>query len=524
MLKRIVSFLLTFVLIFTIATGLEINAGALSWYNDFTYEILYGYAYISGYSGNDSNVTIPSSINGTKVVGIEQYAFDENDYVNKVTIPSTVINIEEYAFYYCDNLKEVYIMNPDCYLEYYAFRGCYDAVVYSDDNSPVEDRMYYQNADFSAYDTHYYRYEVFSSYASTTTTGKSVVRCSSCGKIISNKTYNKISSISLSKSSYTYNGNIRTPSVKVKDSSGKTISSNYYTVSYSGGRKNAGTYKATVKFYGAYKGTHQKSFKIKKAKINKSKVKLKNLTYKGKATTPKITYKGKALKAKRDYTIKKISGNKSVGTAKLKVKFIGNYSGSASLQYKILPANVKGLSLKSRAAKSITVGWKRVKGASGYKIYRWNGNKYKLYKTTSGTSATVTRANKDYINVSMLIKAYKTVKGKSYYSTGKYYYNCVKPPTTKYSVINDDFKSLKIIFSDKTKYKNIQIQICNNKSFNEYYNIQNFYTGVTEWWRYYNLTIVNQTYYVRCRQYYYNKQGGSVFGKWGKVKSVYVRG
>lgn len=522
--KRIISILLTFVLIFTLSTGVGIQANASSWYNDFSYEISYGYAFINGYYGTDSNVTIPSSINGVKVIGIEKYAFDDNDYVYKVTIPSSVVGLEKSAFYYCDNLKEVYIMNPECYLEDYAFYECYGAVVYSDDNSSVEDYMYYQDADFSPYDTHYYRYEDFSSYASTTTIGKSVVRCSTCGKVIANKTYNRISSISLSKTSYTYNGNICTPSVKVKDSSGKNISSNYYSVTYSGGRINAGSYKATVKFFGPYKGTHQKTFKIKKASINKSKIKLKDVTYKGKATTPKITYKGKTLKAKRDYTIKKISGHKSVGTAKLKVKFNGNFSGTASLQYKILPANVKGLALKSRATKAITIGWKRVKGASGYKIYRWNGYKYKLYKTTSRTSATVSRVNKDYIDVSLLIKAYRNVKGKSYNSTGKYYYNCVKPPTPRYTVINDAFSSLKIIFSDKTKYKNLQIQICNHKSFNKYYNILNFYAGTDEWWRYYNLSTVNQTYYVRCRQYYFNRQGGSVFGKWGKVKSVYVRG
>lgn len=522
--KKVISVLLTLVLIFTLVAGLDIQAQATSWYNDFTYELINGQVYISGYYGTASNVSIPSSIYGIKVVGIDSYTFDDNNYLYKVTVPSTVTYIERAAFYYCDNLQEVYIMNPNCYLENYAFYDCYDAVVYSDDDSLVESHMYYQDAEFYPYDTHYYSYEVFSSYATTGTTGKSVVRCSTCGKIIANKTYNRISSISLSKTSYTYSGNRCTPSVKVKDSSGKTISSNYYSVSYSGGGTNAGTYKVTVKFSGAYRGTHQKTYKIKKASVNKSKIKLKDMTYKGKATTPKITYRGKTLKAKRDYTIKKISGNKSVGTAKVKVKFKGNYSGSASLQYKVVPANVKGLALKSRTTNSITVKWRSVKGASGYKIYRFNGYKYKLYKTTSATSATVNRANKDYTAVSLLIKAYKNVGGKAYNSTGKYYYNCIQPPTPRYTVINDDFNSLKVIFADKTKYKNLQIQRCSDKSFNKYYNIANYYVGINEWWRNYNLYPGNQNYYIRCRQYYYNRKGGSVFGKWGPVKKVYVRG
>lgn len=69
--------------------------------------------------------------------------------------------------------------------------------------------------------------------------------------------------IKLSATSYTYDGKVKTPKVKVTGANKKTISSGNYKVSYSRGRKNVGTYKVTVKFKGNYSGTVTKTFKIK---------------------------------------------------------------------------------------------------------------------------------------------------------------------------------------------------------------------------------------------------------------------
>ncbi|MDE6413570.1 MAG: fibronectin type III domain-containing protein, partial [Eubacterium sp.] len=67
--------------------------------------------------------------------------------------------------------------------------------------------------------------------------------------------------ISLSATSLTYNGKARKPSVTVKHL-GTKINSKYYTVSYSNGRKNVGTYTVTIKFKAPYSGTVKKSFTI----------------------------------------------------------------------------------------------------------------------------------------------------------------------------------------------------------------------------------------------------------------------
>ncbi|MBL6468074.1 MAG: leucine-rich repeat domain-containing protein [Mogibacterium sp.] len=72
----------------------------------------------------------------------------------------------------------------------------------------------------------------------------------------------KVASVSLSEASYTYNGKVRTPFVKAKDSAGNMIPKSEYTVKYDSGRKNVGQYKATITFKGKYSGTYCKTFRI----------------------------------------------------------------------------------------------------------------------------------------------------------------------------------------------------------------------------------------------------------------------
>ena len=89
-------------------------------------------------------------------------------------------------------------------------------------------------------------------------------------------------SIALSSTSYTYDGKVKKPSVTVKHGSTK-IASKYYTVSYSSGRKNVGTYTVTIKFKKPYSGTVKKTFKI-----NPKNTSISGLTAQSKAFTVKL--------------------------------------------------------------------------------------------------------------------------------------------------------------------------------------------------------------------------------------------
>lgn len=99
--------------------------------------------------------------------------------------------------------------------------------------------------------------------ATTKADGKILYTCKTCGgkKYV---TVKKVTSVKLSATSYKYNGKTKTPSVTVKDSSGKVVPSKYYNVSYQAGRKDPGTYKVTVKLSGRYSGTVTRTYKITK--------------------------------------------------------------------------------------------------------------------------------------------------------------------------------------------------------------------------------------------------------------------
>ncbi|MGN0532878.1 MAG: family 43 glycosylhydrolase [Eubacterium sp.] len=94
--------------------------------------------------------------------------------------------------------------------------------------------------------------------------GKIVQVCTGCGKAISTTVIPKASSVKLSATSYTYNGKVKTPSVTVKDSKGKTLKKNTdYTVSYAKGRKSVGKYAVKITFKGNYSGTKTLYFYVK---------------------------------------------------------------------------------------------------------------------------------------------------------------------------------------------------------------------------------------------------------------------
>ncbi|MGN0532458.1 MAG: leucine-rich repeat protein [Eubacterium sp.] len=106
-------------------------------------------------------------------------------------------------------------------------------------------------------------YKTYTTRATTSKNGSVVTKCTVCGTVKSKSTIYYPKKMTLSTTSYTYNGKVKKPSVKVVGSNGKTISSSNYTVTYASGRKNVGKYKVTVRFKGNYSGTKTLYFTIK---------------------------------------------------------------------------------------------------------------------------------------------------------------------------------------------------------------------------------------------------------------------
>ena len=66
-------------------------------------------AVLAGYTGSDTAITIPSSVNGVDVVGIGARALDGYSSLTDIAIPSSIKYIDDFAFSDCTGLKKVTI-------------------------------------------------------------------------------------------------------------------------------------------------------------------------------------------------------------------------------------------------------------------------------------------------------------------------------------------------------------------------------------------------------------------------------
>lgn len=90
----------------------------------FNYTIENEKAIITRYTGVEKNINIPSEINGYTVVRIGNYAFCENNILERVVIPEGVLSIGEGAFFSCSNLIEVRLPDSLRSIELMAFENC----------------------------------------------------------------------------------------------------------------------------------------------------------------------------------------------------------------------------------------------------------------------------------------------------------------------------------------------------------------------------------------------------------------
>lgn len=117
-----------------------------------------------------------------------------------------------------------------------------------------------------AREAHKYK-KVVKKKATLSKNGKITPTCTICGATKKTEEIAYPKTVTLSKTSYTYDGKSKKPGVKVKDADGKTISSSNYKISYERGRKNVGRYTVKLTFKGKYSGTKKLTFTIKPAAV-----------------------------------------------------------------------------------------------------------------------------------------------------------------------------------------------------------------------------------------------------------------
>lgn len=79
---------------------------------------------ICKYLGNQSEVMIPATIRGRKVIEIGNNTFAKNQNLTKIVIPNNVTRIGHKAFQQCSNLETVIAHNGIKFIGNSAFRGC----------------------------------------------------------------------------------------------------------------------------------------------------------------------------------------------------------------------------------------------------------------------------------------------------------------------------------------------------------------------------------------------------------------
>ena len=261
--------------------------------------------------------------------------------------------------------------------------------------------------------------------------------CTVCKKVLETAEIPALSRISISKASvtlststYAYDGKAKTPSVTVKVG-GKTLKKDTdYTVSYSNNTK-VGTAKVTITGKGNYTGSVSKTYSIKNnfKKATVSGISTKAFTAKNITQSITVKYNGKTLKNGTDYTVS-YSSNKNIGTATVKIAGKGSYTGTITKTFKINPAKqeIQKLTAKSKA---FFVDWAQKGSATGYEIQYATNSKF-----TSAKKVTITNNKTDTKTITKLsgkkkyyvrVHSYTTVKGTKYYGA----WSSTKTVTTK---------------------------------------------------------------------------------------------
>ena len=238
--------------------------------------------------------------------------------------------------------------------------------------------------------------------------------------VVSKKSLNNATLV-LAETSYVYDGSYKKPAATVT-LDGKVLQAGKdYTISY---RNNLNVGAATViaTGMGDYTGYTSKNFTITKRAMAGGTVSVaSSVSFTGSNITPSITVKaaGRTLTSGTDYTVS-YSNNKNVGTASVYVYGKGNYSGSLSAKFDIVPAKQQIQKLETRY-KGFYIDWAQKGSATGYDI------EYSVNSNMSGAVSKHLTANKpDTLTVSGLagdkvyyvrVRSYTNTNGKVYYGS-----------------------------------------------------------------------------------------------------------
>ena len=512
---------------YEIGTRLKANAryAVSGYYDDFAYlNIDPTHVKISYYTGNDSKITIPSSINGMEVTTIGESAFDggacydEYTSIKSIIIPNSVTTIEDHAFRYLKNLESVTI--PDSVTE-----TGYGVFSYSPKLKKVTLPKNLTNIEVSLL-AGCESLEKVSIPNGVKSIGEGAFQL--CKKLDNVVIPNSVKRIEKN----AFYGCAKLSRITIPNSV-TSISQDAFYVQWDEwyGRSliilgTKGSYAEKYAKEHENEGiTFCQDFGQCSATIPYS-----SYTYRGRGIKPTVTVKNNAgtkLKKDTDYTVS-YSGNTNAGTATISVKGKGSYTGSLKKTF-----TVKALDLTSSYAK---VG-------IPYSAYTYTGSAIKPAVTVKFKDGDVIPADQytvSYSNNTKVGTATITVKGKTSNVTGTYKKTFVVKPAkneiTSISTTSGAFKikwkkgtagtvGYQVLYSQDKAALNAASGEVKNSSAKKYvhsYTSTNL-SDLSESFSTYPKS--GETWYVKVRSFY-TKDGKTTstrYGNYSAVKSIKVK-
>ncbi len=91
---------------------------------DFVYGMIGDAIEIEQYTGDESIVSIPETVEGKRVTSVKKYAFRECRGINEVILPDSIETIGSHAFYNCRRLKKITLSDRAADIGDGAFKNC----------------------------------------------------------------------------------------------------------------------------------------------------------------------------------------------------------------------------------------------------------------------------------------------------------------------------------------------------------------------------------------------------------------
>ena len=125
MMKKVLNLLTALVMVISLAGVLPVMTAMAEISGDYEYTVLYdGTVEITGYTGSETEIEIPSEINGKAVTSIGDFTFTGCDSLTSVTIGNNVTSIGDFTFTGCYNLTSVTIPDSVTSIGNSAFVNC----------------------------------------------------------------------------------------------------------------------------------------------------------------------------------------------------------------------------------------------------------------------------------------------------------------------------------------------------------------------------------------------------------------